>query len=453
MDEKRPQYNSISPSSMQYNTCYKHSQSVPLSICVTPPTAHSATIASSPGLGLMTALNAPRHATVIPNRIFVGGIDFKTSEQDLQEFFSAFGAVRDTKIIRDRAEVSKGYGFVTFSSIEEANKARDQEDCLYLNGKKLNIGQAMRKQQTFFPKDIHVPGPLCSWVIHPGGYASYTNANGITYFHPTPPLLPAQVTVPGQQPYIMAYSGSPAPALGGIGQQISQYAGFNQSTGGMQQLQGSLALPWTPTHAGSCGQILAPVSSLEPSQSMNLSVIPIVSSNSLPAANATPASCPPVPTIASSVQSKGSPVPPAAVPQTHIQMPTSYVCSPIPGQQAVPVRFNPHAEQPMLHAVTGSAQPVMHSVNYGQQICSTPTMVSTAHEHMAMPTGNNSEFAAVTIAEGNIMPTYGMQQAIYPPAGLIGSGSVELQYATVGNHQPSEVLTPPPTPEIQAQQK
>uniref|UniRef100_H2YPQ1 Protein boule-like n=1 Tax=Ciona savignyi TaxID=51511 RepID=H2YPQ1_CIOSA len=121
---------------------------------------------SSASSGL-TDGNVPRYGTVIPNRIFVGGIDFKTKEEDLQKFFCNYGIVKDTKIIRDRANISKGYGFVTFETAEEADRVRDQEDCLYLNGKKLNIGQAVRKQQICFPKDIHVPGPLGSWVVHP----------------------------------------------------------------------------------------------------------------------------------------------------------------------------------------------------------------------------------------------------------------------------------------------
>jgi len=33
----------------------------------------------------------------------------QTREEDLQKYFCQFGVVRDTKIIRDRAEVSKGY--------------------------------------------------------------------------------------------------------------------------------------------------------------------------------------------------------------------------------------------------------------------------------------------------------------------------------------------------------
>ena len=32
----------------------------------------------------------------------------QTSEEDLREFFSKYGSVRDARIIRDRAEVSKG---------------------------------------------------------------------------------------------------------------------------------------------------------------------------------------------------------------------------------------------------------------------------------------------------------------------------------------------------------
>ena len=35
-------------------------------------------------------------------------ISFQTSEEDLREFFSKYGSVRDARIIRDRAEVSKG---------------------------------------------------------------------------------------------------------------------------------------------------------------------------------------------------------------------------------------------------------------------------------------------------------------------------------------------------------
>ncbi len=38
------------------------------------------------------------------------------------QLFSKFGAIRGTKIIMDRAGVSKGYGFVTFETEDEAKR-------------------------------------------------------------------------------------------------------------------------------------------------------------------------------------------------------------------------------------------------------------------------------------------------------------------------------------------
>uniref|UniRef100_A0A8D2Q0Y4 Boule homolog, RNA binding protein n=1 Tax=Varanus komodoensis TaxID=61221 RepID=A0A8D2Q0Y4_VARKO len=60
--------------------------------------------------------SVPRFGTVIPNRIFVGGIDFKTNENDLRKFFSQYGCVKEVKIVNDRAGVSKG--LVEFTSIK-----------------------------------------------------------------------------------------------------------------------------------------------------------------------------------------------------------------------------------------------------------------------------------------------------------------------------------------------
>lgn len=44
------------------------------------------------------------------------------NESELTDFFSKYGKVIDTKIIVDRAGVSKGYGFITFETEEEAKK-------------------------------------------------------------------------------------------------------------------------------------------------------------------------------------------------------------------------------------------------------------------------------------------------------------------------------------------
>lgn len=64
----------------------------------------------------------PPAGTLVPNRVFVGGISANTTEVELAQLFSAYGTVKATKIISDRAGVSKGYGFVTFESEEEAKR-------------------------------------------------------------------------------------------------------------------------------------------------------------------------------------------------------------------------------------------------------------------------------------------------------------------------------------------
>lgn len=45
--------------------------------------------------------------------------------------FSAYGNVKATKVISDRAGVSKGYGFVTFETEEEAKRLMQDVSSLY----------------------------------------------------------------------------------------------------------------------------------------------------------------------------------------------------------------------------------------------------------------------------------------------------------------------------------
>ena len=56
----------------------------------------------------------------------MGGISNTTTEADLHKLFSDYGNVRATKIISDRGGASKGYGFVTFETEEEAKRLQDE---------------------------------------------------------------------------------------------------------------------------------------------------------------------------------------------------------------------------------------------------------------------------------------------------------------------------------------
>ncbi len=57
-------------------------------------------------------------------KIFVGNLSWGMTRDDLSEHFGKFGQVVDSIVLTDRETGrSRGFGFVTFSSPEEANEA------------------------------------------------------------------------------------------------------------------------------------------------------------------------------------------------------------------------------------------------------------------------------------------------------------------------------------------
>jgi cold-inducible RNA-binding protein len=58
------------------------------------------------------------------SKLFVGNLSFKTTENDLHDAFAAFGTVTEANLMVDRmTSRPRGFGFVTMSSDEEAQKA------------------------------------------------------------------------------------------------------------------------------------------------------------------------------------------------------------------------------------------------------------------------------------------------------------------------------------------
>ncbi|NOX99135.1 MAG: hypothetical protein GXP30_05285, partial [Verrucomicrobia bacterium] len=57
-------------------------------------------------------------------RLYVGNLDYKTTDADLTEHFSKLGTVKSAEIvINRRTQQSKGFAFVEMDSIDEAKKA------------------------------------------------------------------------------------------------------------------------------------------------------------------------------------------------------------------------------------------------------------------------------------------------------------------------------------------
>lgn len=70
----------------------------------------------------------------------------QTTEAELQSLFSQFGIIKAVKIIIDREGIPKGYGFITYTTEEEANKVLKESDNLVLKNRKLNVAIAVKKQ-------------------------------------------------------------------------------------------------------------------------------------------------------------------------------------------------------------------------------------------------------------------------------------------------------------------
>jgi len=142
---------------------------------------------SSPGTLAPTTITipngAPKFGTLVPNRVFVGGISSTTTESELHQLFSAFGNVKQTKIIQDRAGVSKGYGFVTFETEEEARRLQVEADNIMLKERKLNIAPAIKKQQTYCGRSYDMGQPVMNggYYYSPSG-TPYTYQNGVAMF-------------------------------------------------------------------------------------------------------------------------------------------------------------------------------------------------------------------------------------------------------------------------------
>ena len=73
-------------------------------------------------------------------KIFVAGLPFAVSDQELQEIFEPYGTVGSAKVILDReTHKSRGFGFVEFASNEEAEKAIKALDGTSLEGRTLTV--------------------------------------------------------------------------------------------------------------------------------------------------------------------------------------------------------------------------------------------------------------------------------------------------------------------------
>lgn len=96
--------------------------------------------------------------TFYQKKLFVGNISYRVTKRQLANFLSKFGKVVDCTIVQDHIKRwPKGYGFVTFSKVEEAEKARNSPpDQLELDGRQLRLLPANKTRVSKMRKDAQV---------------------------------------------------------------------------------------------------------------------------------------------------------------------------------------------------------------------------------------------------------------------------------------------------------
>ncbi len=80
-------------------------------------------------------------------RLFVGGIPYSTTEEELQELFSAQGAVTSVNLVKDReTNRPRGFGFVDMPNDEEAKKAIRALDGTQFGGRAMAVNEARARE-------------------------------------------------------------------------------------------------------------------------------------------------------------------------------------------------------------------------------------------------------------------------------------------------------------------
>ncbi|CAL5429641.1 unnamed protein product [Camellia sinensis] len=242
-----------------------------------PPWASSAGAGSTgnsshPGLGSnLTKVGKEIDDT----NLYIGYLPPTLDDDALIRLFSPFGEIAMAKVIKDRVTgLSKGYGFVKYSDVNQANQATNSMNGYRLDGRVIAVRVAGKPPQPVVPPGP--PAPPMSTYLPPnqavGGYPSQQNTSGGSLGSmppgsymgppvpwgpqapPPPPYAPYTPPVPGSNmynpvqgqpmpPYNIPYPQPPQAAISGsVSQSMpSSEAQQNYITGVQSQSNASVA--------------------------------------------------------------------------------------------------------------------------------------------------------------------------------------------------------------------
>lgn len=75
-------------------------------------------------------------------KLYVGNLNYKTTEEKLKDLFSQFGDVTSVNILQGR-----GFGFVEMGTPESAQEAKDKLDGSDFEGRKIIVNEARPRSE------------------------------------------------------------------------------------------------------------------------------------------------------------------------------------------------------------------------------------------------------------------------------------------------------------------
>jgi RNA recognition motif-containing protein len=85
--------------------------------------------------------------------VFVSNLDFKVDEDKLRESFSQFGSITDIRLVKNYKGLSKGFGYIQYSSIEAKRRAL-ANDRLKIDGRPAFVNEVGKKKEFQFKDSI-----------------------------------------------------------------------------------------------------------------------------------------------------------------------------------------------------------------------------------------------------------------------------------------------------------
>lgn len=82
------------------------------------------------------------------NKLFIGGLSWNIDWQELKDICKEYGEVGRVNVIKDRVTgKSKGFWFVEFATVEDAERAKEALDGAEIDGRNVRVDFAQDREQ------------------------------------------------------------------------------------------------------------------------------------------------------------------------------------------------------------------------------------------------------------------------------------------------------------------